>query len=155
MHVVCAFSYVWRLSRRNVRLETTGRRFEPGLTIAEFFGCDFTPGRGRRYCDVALHLQSSDASSPWLALITPADLGAGHGRSRERLQVHTRPRLDALDTGTIAAELGQRGGLPARMLRCVEEYIDVHLELSMRELARHSRAPTIAERWHKTRESHK
>src|ERR1700722_1834583 len=63
-------------------LETTGRRFEPGLSMSEFFGCDFTPGRGRRYCDVALRLQSSAASSPWLALITPPDLGAMHAYGR-------------------------------------------------------------------------
>jgi AraC family transcriptional regulator len=122
-------------------LEATGRRFEPDLTLSEFFGCDFTPGRGRRYCDVALQLQSSDASSPWLALITPPDLGAVQGRSRERLQVHTRPRLDALDSGTIAAEQEQRCGLPARMLKSIEEYIDAHLEkdLSVEELASHLR----------------
>ena len=120
-------------------LKTKGRCFQPGLTIAEFFGCDFTPGRGRRYCDVALHLQSCDASSPWLALMTPPDLGAVQGRSRERLQVHTRPRLDVLDTAPIAAEGEQRGGLPARMLRSIEEYIDVNLEkdLSVEELASH------------------
>jgi AraC family transcriptional regulator len=120
-------------------LKSTGRRFEPGLTVSEFFGCDFTPGRGRRYCDVALHLQSSDESSPWLALITPPDLGAVRGRSRERLQVHTRPRLDALDSGTIAAEQEQRCGLPARMLRSIEEYIDLNLEkdLSVEGLASH------------------
>ena len=120
-------------------LKTTGRRFEPGITIAEFFGCDFTPGRGRRYCDVALHLQSCDASSPWLALVTPPDFGAVPGRGHERLQVHTRPRLDALDSGTIAAEREQRGGLPARMLRSIEEYIDLHLEknLGVEELASH------------------
>ena len=120
-------------------LKTTGRRFEPGLTIAEFFGCDFTPGRGRRYCDVALHLQICDASSPWLVLITPPDFGAVPGRGQERLQVHTRPRLDALDSGTVAAEQEQRGGLPARMLKSIEEYIDLHLEkdLSVEELASH------------------
>jgi AraC-like DNA-binding protein len=120
-------------------LKTAGRRFEPGLTIAEFFGCDFTPGRGRRYCDVALHLQSCDASSPWLALITPPDFGAVQGSGRERLEVHTRPRLDALDSGAIAAERELRGGLPARMLRSIEEYIDLHLEkgLSVEELASH------------------
>jgi AraC-like DNA-binding protein len=122
-----------------VFLETTGRRFEPGSTIAEFFGCDFTPGRGRHYCDVALQLQSCDASLPWLALITPPGLGAVQGRSREWLQVHTRPRLDALDKESIAAEQEQRGGLPARMLRSIEEYIDVHLEkaLTVEELASH------------------
>jgi AraC-like DNA-binding protein len=118
-------------------LETTGRRFKPGLRMSEFFGGDFMTGRGRRYYDVALRLQSSDASSPWLALITPPDLGAMQGCSRERLQVHTRPRLDALDTEIISAEQGQRGGLPARMLRRIEEYIDVHLEkdLSVEVLA--------------------
>jgi AraC-like DNA-binding protein len=122
-----------------VFLETTGRRFEPGSTIAEFFGCDFTPGRGRHYCDVALQLQSCDASLPWLALITPPGLGAVQGRSRGWLQVHTRPRLDALDKESIAAEQEQRGGLPARMLRSIEEYIDVHLEkaLTVEELASH------------------
>jgi AraC-like DNA-binding protein len=120
-------------------LETRGRRFEPGLSITEFFGGDFTPGRGRRYCDVALQLQSCDAPSPWLALITPPDFGAVQGGSRQRLQVHTRPRLDALDSATIAAEQEQRCGLPARMLRNIEEYIDVHLEkdLSVEELASH------------------
>ena len=120
-------------------LKTTGRRFEPGLAIAEFFGCNFTPGRGRRYCDVALYLQSRNESSPWLALITPPDLGTVQGGSRERLQVHTRPRLDVLDTATIAAEQEQRCGLPGRMLRCIEGYIDVHLQrnLSVEELASH------------------
>jgi AraC family transcriptional regulator len=118
-------------------LKSTGRRFEPGLTVSEFFGCDFTPGRGRRYCDVAVHLQSCDASSPWLALITPPDLGAVQGGGRERLQIHTRPRLDVLDTGSIAAEREQPGGLPARMLTSIEEYIDLNLEkdLSVEELA--------------------
>ena len=74
-------------------LKTTGRRFEPGLTIAEFFGCEIASGRERRYCDVALHVRSCDASSPWLALITPPDLGAVQGRGQERLQVHTRPGM--------------------------------------------------------------
>jgi AraC-like DNA-binding protein len=120
-------------------LETMGRRFEPGLTIAEFFGCDFSPGRGRRYCDVALQLQSCDASAPWLALITPPDFGALQGRGQERLQVHTRPRLDALDRGSLAGEQEQPCGLSARMLRSIEEYIDLHLEkdLSVEELASH------------------
>ena len=120
-------------------LETTGRRFEPGLSMSAFFGGDFMPGRGRRYCDVALRLPSSDAPSPWLALITPPDLGAVQGRSRERLQIHTRPRLDALDTEIIAAEQEQHCELPARMLRRIEEYIDVHLEkdLSVEVLASH------------------
>jgi AraC-like DNA-binding protein len=118
-------------------LETTGRRFEPGLSMSECFGGDFMPGRGRRYCDTALRLQSFDAPSPWLALITPPDVGAVQSRSWERLQAHTRPRLDALDTATIAAEQEQRGGLPVRMLRRIEEYIDVHLEkyLSVEALA--------------------
>ena len=125
-------------------LETTGRRFEPGLSISEFFGCDFTPGRGRRYCDVALRLQSSDTSSPWLALITPPDLGAMQGRGRERLQLHTRPRLDALDKGVIAAEQEQHRELPARMLKSIEEYIDLNLQknLSVEELASHLRMST-------------
>jgi AraC-like DNA-binding protein len=118
-------------------LETTGGRFEPGLTVAEFFGCDIDPGWGRRYCDVGLRLQSCDVSSPWLALITPPDLGAMQGRGQEWLQVHTRPRLDALDKGSIAAECEQCCGLPARMRRSIEEYIDLHLEmdLSVEELA--------------------
>ena len=125
-------------------LETTGRRFEPGLSISEFFGCDFTPGRGRRYCDVALRLQSSDTSSPWLALITPPDLGAMQGRGRERLQLHTRPRLDALDKGVIAAEQEQHRELPARMLKSIEEYIDLNLQKNLRveELASHLRLST-------------
>jgi AraC-like DNA-binding protein len=125
-------------------LETTGRRFEPGLSISEFFGCDFTPGRGRRYCDVALRLQSSDTSSPWLALITPPDLGAVLGRGRERLQLHTRPRLDAIDKGAIAAEQEQHRELPARMLKNIEEYIDLNLQknLSVEELASHLRMST-------------
>jgi AraC-like DNA-binding protein len=120
-------------------LETTGGRFEAGLTIAEFFGCDIAPGWGRRYCDVALRLQSCDLSSPWWVLITPPDLGAVQGRGHERLQVHTRPRLDALDKGSIAAEREQCCGLPARMRRSIEEYIDLHLEkdLSVEELASH------------------
>jgi AraC family transcriptional regulator len=120
-------------------LKTMGRPFAPGLTVSDFFGSDFTSGRGRRYCDVALHLQSSGASSPWLALITPPDLAAVQGLGRERLQVHTRPRLDALDKGSIAAEQEQRCGLPTRTLRSIEEYIDTHLEkeLSIEELASH------------------
>jgi AraC-like DNA-binding protein len=125
-------------------LETTGRRFEPGLSISDFFGCDFTPGRGRRYCDVALRLQSSDTSSPWLALITPPDLGAVQGRGRERLQLHTRPRLDALDKGAIAAEQEQHRELPARMLKSIEDYIDLNLQRNLRveELASHLRLST-------------
>ena len=120
-------------------LEKSGKRFEAGLSIAEFFGCDIAPGWRRRYCDIGLRLQSCDESSSWLALITPPDLGAVLGRGQERLQVHTRPRLDALDKGSIAAECEQFCGLPSRMRRSVEEYIDLHLEkdLSVEELASH------------------
>jgi AraC-like DNA-binding protein len=120
-------------------LETTGRRFERGLSISAFFRGDFTLGPGRRYCDIAVRLQSPDASSPWLAIITPPDFGALQGRSRERVQIHTRPRLDELDTEIIAAEQRQQRGLPARMLRRIEEYIDVHLDrsLTVEELSSH------------------
>ena len=125
-------------------LETTGGRFEPGLTIAEFFGCDIAPGWGRSYCDVALRLQGCDVSSSWVALITPPDLGAVQGRGQEQLQVHTRPRLDALEKGSIAAERDRCCGLPARMRRSIEEYIDQHLDkdLSVEELASHLRMST-------------
>jgi AraC-like DNA-binding protein len=118
-------------------LETKKRRFEPGLSVSEFFDGDFTPERGGRHRDVALRLRSCDAPSPWLALMTPPDFGAVQGGSWERLQAHTRPRLDALDTEIIAAQQEQRGGLPARTLRRIEEYIDDHLEkaLSVQALA--------------------
>ena len=109
-------------------LEALGRNFEAHATLAALFRGDITALRGRRYCDTAVSLQSCDDGALWSVLITPPAVAGEQGREREQLLLHARPRLDVLRCGLVSAEQERRRGLPPRMLRRIEEYVDAHLE---------------------------
>ena len=118
-------------------LEAQGRKFEAHATLAALFRGDITALRGRRYCDTAVSLQSCDDGVLWSALITPPAVAGEQGREHERLLLHARPRLDVLRCGLVSTDQERWRGLPPRMLRRIEEYIDAHLEapLNVNELA--------------------
>jgi len=68
---------------------------------------------------------------PWRIMITPPTLSAVRALRADVALLHSRPRLDALvNTRSPVPQLGSRG-LPVRLVRQVQEYVDTHLELSL------------------------
>lgn len=72
------------------------------------------------------------------ALITPPEPPSAVWRNAESTWFHCRPRKSLLTNVQHATEFRQsRGGLPPRVLRRVEEYVDAHLgeDLELEQLA--------------------
>lgn len=121
-------------------LESRGLRLDSHLSLAALFqGCT-APLRLRRFSDAAMSLLGTEDGVSWSVLITPPDHSADPSGQSERVMVHARPRLGALTrvVGLPPATQHESGsGLPPRMLRRVNEYIDAHLDadLNITELA--------------------
>jgi transcriptional regulator GlxA family with amidase domain len=77
-----------------------------------------------------LLLAGSNESRP--ALVTPPDQNIRAWRNPANINLHTRPRLDLIDTLLKQAPAPQaHGGLSAGALRRVREYVQVHLSESV------------------------
>jgi AraC-like DNA-binding protein len=104
---------------------------------AVFDGCK-APLRTQRFSDAAATLLAADDRALWSVLITPPDHSADPFGQSERVLVHARPRVGALTRARLfPARQSSRWGLPPRMLRRIDEYIDGHLDspLEVPELA--------------------
>jgi AraC-like DNA-binding protein len=113
-------------------LEAEGRRFAADLKLSALLQPGVAPFHGRRYFDLALTVLGSDDGAPWLVLITPPNLGAIESHRSERVLLHARPRLDTLTRfEIIPAAPEEQCGLPPRMLRRVQDYIDGHLDSTL------------------------
>jgi AraC-like DNA-binding protein len=121
------------------QLAARGLQVNLDLRLAAVFdGCK-APLRTRRFADAAVTLFGAEDGAPWSVLITPPDPSADPFGQSERVLVHARPRLGALTSaGLFPARQSSYSGLPPRMLRRVDEYIDAHLDsvLEVPELAR-------------------
>jgi len=120
------------------RLEASGRRMDSQLSLSAFFQSGTVPLRGRRFGDAAMTLIGRDDGVPWTVLITPPDLSTDLTGHSPRVLLHARPRLATfarIDSPPRPEEPGI--GLPPRMYRRVNEYIDAHLDsaLGIPELA--------------------
>jgi AraC-like DNA-binding protein len=116
-------------------LEMSGRRFEKHLGLAAFFETGPNLLRRRGNSDVPVTLPAA-SSEPWVALITPPYIGAIEACDG-RAVLHARPRLDLLTLCQTALPQRRQRGLSHSALRCVEEYIEAHLDspLDIEELA--------------------
>jgi AraC-like DNA-binding protein len=63
----------------------------------------------------------------WRIMITPPALGAVRIPSGNTALLHSRPRLDALANAPLFAQRPDPRGLPPRLVRHIQEYIDTHL----------------------------
>ena len=120
------------------RLKACGRGMDSELSLSAFFQFGTVPLRGRRFGDAAMTLIGRDDGVPWTVLITPPDLSTDLTGHSPRVLLHARPRLATfarIDSPPRPEEPGI--GLPPRMYRRVNEYIDAHLDsaLDIPELA--------------------
>lgn len=119
-------------------LEKSGRRIDhrPGLSV--LFRPNPNGFRWRGCRDISTTLLTSSECIPWIALITPPDIGAADSHHDARTMLHARPRKDSLThSSALSSEQPRPRGLSAGALRRVEQHIDAHLDspLDIGELA--------------------
>jgi AraC-like DNA-binding protein len=89
--------------------------------------------RRKDHDDLSVQLVPAGTGEHWPALITPPERASGEWRNPEHGGLHSRPRLAMLGSWRQAAlPRPARGGLPPRALRRVREYVDTHLEETIR-----------------------
>jgi AraC-like DNA-binding protein len=119
-------------------LAARGRRWEAQLELSAFFRSNPALFRRRNQCDVPLTLLAASDAEPWIAVITPPNIGASTPSYDARAILHARPRLDLLThLKAISSESREPRGLSRYALNRIEEYIDCHLDsqLDVQELA--------------------
>jgi len=117
-------------------LHACDKGFGPHLTLEMLFRRESPPSPARRHLDELATLTSFIDGTSWSGLITPPDPCANHAACGERALLHARPRFcHRLLASSQPRE--ERGGLPGRMLRRIEDYIDAHLDspLNVEQLA--------------------
>jgi AraC-like DNA-binding protein len=126
---------------RNARL--TFSRHNPGLENGASLWSFFERQRASLFrkdqADVPTGLRLAGSAELWPALITAPGSGSNIRRDPEAAALHTRPRLDSIESSLpqLVLPLHTRGGLPPRALQRVRDYIDFHLKenIGLEELA--------------------
>jgi AraC-like DNA-binding protein len=113
-------------------LGSRGRSFDKSMRLSELF----QPSRAllqRRGChDVSTTLLAPGDGDPWIALITPPDIGAPESCHDARVLLHARPRLDSLGHLWAVSTMGRhQSGLSRESRKLIEEYIDTHLDTAL------------------------
>jgi AraC-like DNA-binding protein len=82
--------------------------------------------------DVSTTLCASGDGDPWIALITPPDIGATESCQDARVALHARPRLESLGHSWAVSTMGRAEiGLSRESRELIEEYIDTHLDTAL------------------------
>jgi AraC-like DNA-binding protein len=118
-------------------LTSMGRALSAGLSVRAFFRGREEILLNRRYCDSVVVVQGAIDAAPWAVLTTPPATGL-YSVTAERDVLHTRPRHEMLRCLEVTLPTAPDvSGLPPRILRHIEEYIDSHLDtpLNLDELA--------------------
>ena len=113
-----------RAARTSLLLDDRGLR--AGLSLWTIFERNPDLFRRKDQTDIHTRLLVAGSHDSRPALVTPPDhtLGA----SNNQMNLHTRPRLDSIQTLLKLAPAPQaHGGLSAGAMRRVREYLDVHL----------------------------
>jgi AraC-like DNA-binding protein len=109
-------------------LNSIGRKLEPGTSVSAFFRGADQLSLNHRYSDRDITLRGSIDAAPWVVLTTPP-AAAAYSDTTERAMLHARPRHDLLRCAeAIVGKNADENGLPPRILRRIEEYIDAHLD---------------------------
>jgi transcriptional regulator of acetoin/glycerol metabolism len=115
-----------RHARTSLLLDDRGLR--AGVSLWTIFERDVDLFRCRDRSDISTRLLLARSSNSRTALVTPPDQNIRAWRNPASINLHTRPRLDMIDTLLKAAPAAQaHGGLSARALRRVREYVQMHL----------------------------
>ena len=108
------------------------RRLGAGLSLWTIFERDVDLFRRRDRSDISTRLLLAGSNDSRPALVTPPDQNISASSNSANINLHTRPRLDLIDTFLKVAPAPQaHGGLSAGALRRVREYVQVHLSESI------------------------
>ena len=118
-----------RLARTSLLLDDRG--LQAGISLWTIFEPDMELFRRRDRTDIGTRLVIAGSHDSRPALVTPPVLT--FSRNATNVALHTRPRLDAIDSlGKIApAPPHAQGGLSPGAMRRIREYVEAHLGESM------------------------
>jgi transcriptional regulator of acetoin/glycerol metabolism len=113
-----------RVARMSLLLDD--RKLRAGISLWAIFERDLDLFRRNDRTDIFTRLVVSGSDDSRLALVTPPDRNLANG------DLHTRPRLDSIQTFPKLASVPQAyGGLAARATRRIREYVEEHLAESI------------------------
>jgi AraC-like DNA-binding protein len=119
-----------RHARASLLLDDRG--LGAGVSLWTIFEPDIDLFRRRDRSDISTQLLLAGGNESRPALVTPPDQNVRAWRNPENVNLHTRPRLDLIDTLMKQAPAPQaHGGLSSGALRRVREYVQVHLSESI------------------------
>jgi AraC-like DNA-binding protein len=119
-----------RVARRSLLLDDRG--LQAGISLWAIFERDPDIFRRKDRTDMSKRLLLAGSSDSRPVLVTPPQQIVGASRNPTDLNLHTRPRLDSIDTLLkLPPATHAHGGLSAGTMRRVREYVDVHLSESI------------------------
>jgi AraC-like DNA-binding protein len=116
-----------RVARRFLMLDDRGLR--SGISLWTIFERDLDLFRRKDGADIFTRLLLAGSNESRPAIVTPPDHTTMPPNDRTSLMLHTRPRLDSIDTllKLPPAAPQAHGGLSAGAMRRVREYVEMHL----------------------------
>ena len=116
-----------RAARTSLLLDDRGLR--AGVSLWTIFEPDLDSFRRKDRTDISTRLLIAGSHDSRPALLTPPDQIMG--ASSNSTNLHTRPRLDSIQTLLKLAPAKHFGGLSASAMRRVREYVEMHLDESI------------------------
>jgi transcriptional regulator of acetoin/glycerol metabolism/AraC-like DNA-binding protein len=119
-----------RVARTSLLLDD--RALRAGISLWTIFERDLDLFRRKDRTDIRTRLVVAGSNDSRPALVTPPDHIVGTLSNPTNFNVHTRPRLDSINTLLKQAPAPQaHGGLSAGAMRRVREYVEMHLSESI------------------------
>jgi AraC-like DNA-binding protein len=119
-----------RLARTSLLLDDRG--LQAGVSLWTIFEPDLDLFRRGNRTDVGARLVIAGSNDSRSVLVTPPVQSSAGSRNATNVALHTRPRLDVIDSvGKIAPAPQAQGGLSPGAIRRIREYVDAHLGDSM------------------------
>ena len=119
-----------RVARKSLLLDDRGLR--TGVSLWTIFERDLDLFRRRDRSDISTRLVLAGSTDSRPALVTPPDQTISVSSNPANIKLHTRPRLDLIDSLLKLTPAPQtHGGLSVGALRRVREYVQLHLDESI------------------------
>jgi transcriptional regulator of acetoin/glycerol metabolism/AraC-like DNA-binding protein len=119
-----------RVARKSLLLDDRGLR--TGVSLWTIFERDLDLFRRRDRSDISTRLVLAGSTDSRPALVTPPDQTISVSSNPANIKLHTRPRLDLIDSLLKLTPAPQtHGGLTVGALRRVREYVQLHLDESI------------------------
>jgi transcriptional regulator of acetoin/glycerol metabolism len=119
-----------RVARKSLLLDDRGLR--AGMSLWKIFERDLDLFQRRDRSDISTRLVLAGSNDSRPALVTRPDQNISASSNPANVKLHTRPRLDLIDSLLKLTPAPQaHGGLSAGALRRVREYVQLHLDESI------------------------